>query len=191
MEVVVVDDVVSAAGDVLTLGRVPTATRTATATTKTTSTAAALGTDSVLDVPDGGSSDSTSIQPAVRPHAVQAFALAVPREASGGAIVWPGARVAQSVERFTCNEDVAGSIPASGSSASGSFASGSSPQPVVRWRATSKQATAAATPTLSEGSVPCCGMATTASQRRRTRGANPFSSPPTTRATGPSASGSS
>ena len=61
----------------------------------------------------------------------------------------------------------------------------------VRWRATSKQATAPATPTLSDGRVPCCGMAATASQRRRTSGASPFSSLPTTNATGPSPSGRS
>ena len=37
--------------------------------------------------------------------------------------------------------------------------------------------------------MPCWGMAATASQRRRTNGARPFSSLPTTRATGPSPSG--
>jgi hypothetical protein len=72
--VAVVEDVTPTADDgVLTLGRVPTATSTATATTKTTRTAAALGTDTRPDDLDGGPSDSTTVQPAVRLPRVQAF----------------------------------------------------------------------------------------------------------------------
>src|SRR5579863_1777122 len=47
------------------------------------------------------------------------------------------------------------------------------PEARERWRATSKQATAVAAATLSDGSDPAWGMPTTVSQRRRTRGASP------------------
>jgi len=54
-----------------------------------------------------------------------------------------------------------------------------------RWRATSKAATETATPAFSELIRPSCGIDTTVAHRLRVKVESPFSSPPTTMATGP------
>src|SRR5271157_2967044 len=90
-------------GALLTLGRVPTSTRSATAATKTARTTAARTTDSEADMPVCGRSSSIGGPACPAPPLGASLSAGRARDRGRRPVVWGRARVAQSVEHFTCN----------------------------------------------------------------------------------------